>query len=165
MTTIASYGWTNFTGVTALYNEASPFGQTFYTNEAYKLDSCRFYIYCGDGVTGNVCVKIYEVAGYDSVPTAGAIATSDSLVFNALQGFTTFWFTGSNQILLNANSYYLIAVDTSGTNSSYASPYLYIGVDNTSPTHEGTLIYSDWGTWYNGATYDVIFDVYGHSKK
>jgi hypothetical protein len=143
-------------------------GQSF-TGSGIYLDSCKFYLRKFGYPTGNATASIYEhtgTYGTTGTGTGNALATSETFNVSTLTmtlALVTFSFTGANRILLNADTKYVVVVEYSGGNSSNQ---VWIGADNTSPTHDGNVVryyYYEVDNWDAVSGWDVCFYVYGES--
>ena len=104
--------------------------------------------------------ELYSVV--DDLP-ASLLATSDAIALSTLSSsayaLVTFSFTGANRVLLSASTNYFIVFKFAGGGPSI---YALIGVDQTSPSHDGFYAYSyDGAAWESGTDLDCIFYVYG----
>ena len=140
-------------------------GQSFTTpaSPTYKLTSVKFYLRVGTAQTGTIYAKLYAhtgTYGVDGKPTGGVLATSDAFDVSVLTTsyvLHEFFFSGAQQYVMSANTYYCITV---GFPVSLSGDIL-MGIDNSAPTHLGNAAQNWEGTWYALADSDVIFYVYG----
>jgi hypothetical protein len=102
--------------------------------------------------------------GSSGKPTGAALATSDD--FDVTQITTsyvlyTFNFSGANQYVMTADTHYCIEIQapTSGTINS--TNMVSVGVDSTSPTHNGNATYYWFSAWQAKDNNDTCFYVYG----
>ena len=158
---VDSYSESNYAVDTVFGVSYPKYGQSFTANGSI-LDSAEFYLKTTGSSTGNVTATIYAhdggTFGSTGLPTGTALATSDTFDVSALttsNALITLTFTGANRITLtNATHYFVILEGTTAGN------FIYIGIDNTSPTAAGNLARDD-GTGWSTTSNDVIFYVYG----
>jgi len=143
--------------------------QSFKPETTCILSKAKFYItnYANPTPpTGTAVAKLYThtgAFGSTSKPTGAALATSGTLDVSTLTSSyqtISFEFTGANRYEMQANTPYCIAIEYSGGN--YNSRII-VGVDNTTPTSDGNMAYSAFGspaTFNTTSSYDVIFYVY-----
>jgi hypothetical protein len=135
-------------------------GQTF-TGMALGSTIAKAYLRLHGSPTGNIVAKIYAITGsYGStaVPTGSALATSsnvDVTSIGASAGLITFTFPTPYTIAGATN--YALTFEYSGGD---ANNYVEIGIDNSTPSHDGNLVYND-GSWKAVAGQDVAFYIYG----
>lgn len=133
-------------------------GQSFTGNDGY-LDSAIFYIKKIGSPTGTATVSIFAhtgTFGSSSRGTGSALATSNQIDISSLTTsyqLITFYFSDSNKILLSNSTHYVAVVEYSGGN---ASNYIALGVDTTSPTHNGNRVRYTTSWDYNGS-WDIPF--------
>lgn len=162
---IDSYSESNYSaaidGLGAGYLEK--LGESF-TSQLSILEQIKWYMLKGGSPTGNVYAKIYKHTGtYGSTDLAynAALAVSDAVDVSTVGagiGLISFTFSAANRIVLN-DPYYVVTAEYDGGD---ASNYLALGIDNSSPTHDGAPV--DWvsGDWATADTSkDRIFYVYG----
>lgn len=142
------------------------FGQIFKASQGGKVEIAKFSLLKSGSPTGNAYVKIYEITGTpnsDAVPTGSALATSDAFDVSTLTGsgaLKTFNFSGANQYQLTQNTWYAVEFYADDT-SSDGTNYIGLGVDASSPTHQGNAFrYSTSYRYTVPATTDCIFYVY-----
>jgi len=127
------------------------------------LDRVAFYIKKTGSPTGNITAKIYAKTGtngVDACPTGTALATSETIDISTLETsgeLKVFNFTGEQRLELTAGTIYAVAIEYTGGN---ASNCLSVGLDTSSPSHDGNYSYYGWGAWGGEATQDVCFYVY-----
>jgi hypothetical protein len=163
--TIDSYPESNYSADDVFVNVSfgKTRGQTFASN-GEKITAVKFYLKKSGSPTGNAVVKIYAhtgVFGATGKPTGSALATSDNFDVSTLgtsYGLVTFTFSGANQYQTSTGIKYVAVME-------YSSPvnFVYIGSDNTSPSHGGNAVYYDDGTstWTAYTSSDFIFYVIG----
>jgi hypothetical protein len=161
-TLIDSYTETGGGGYGSIYGTYI-FGQTFLMpSSAYKITSAKFAAFMYSGGDGYASAEIYATTGtYGTtmVGTGSALAVSDSLyiIGNSLH-WVEFTFSGNNQMKLNANTAYVIAMKyDSGSQMGVRS-------ESTVKSHAGnqvrkTISNGTWTSYSTGA--DMPFYVYG----
>lgn len=112
--------------------------------------------------SGTAYVKIYAHSGTygtSSVPTGAALATSDSFDVSVIISSQprTFTFSGSNQIILENGTHYVLSIEHTSTDTT---TQILVQMDSTSPTHDGNLSAYDT-SWGYGPGYDLNFEVNG----
>lgn len=138
--------------------------QTITTSTSLPLYSSKFYLAKIGSPTGNIVSKIYNIsgtAGTNGIPSGTALATSDPISIATLttgHQLIQFFFTGANAITLSASSHYGITVEYAGGDNSNA---LFVGMDDTSPTHSGNEASRVVSTWSSSTIDDNIFYLYG----
>lgn len=167
--TLDSYSESNYSGnAIALRNGTFTYAAQSFTNtNASTLDSCKFYIKKVGSPTGNVTAYIYEHDGtYGSTSSPGLtpsiLATSDVLDIATL---TTSYqvieieYSGAEEISLTAATYYISAISYTGGD---VNNRLVVGLDATTPTHDGNKCKStDGATWLVDDDEDICFYVEG----
>lgn len=159
-TLIDSYSSSNISYDSPISN-ATYHGQSFTCSQTIPLHSCTFYLKKEAGATGSFSAFLTKHSGTygtSSVPSGYEIATSGDVSIDAIgTSYTpiTFTFTGSQRYNMQSGTYYTISV----FRSSGGTGFVYIGTDNTSPSHSGNKFIS--GTPY--ATNDLAFAVYGEA--
>lgn len=146
--------------------QKSHIGQSFSNTNSITLDSVKFFLRKNNSPTGNAYALIYSHSGTygtDSIPTGSPLATSDALDVSTLSGTTksliTLNFSSTNRITLSSNTKYVAVINFSGGSSLTG---VIVGVDTTSPTHEGNYSSSNGGSsWAATVGQDVCFYVYG----
>ncbi|MEK7642302.1 MAG: hypothetical protein AAB392_00700, partial [Patescibacteria group bacterium] len=160
---VSSYDNTNKNGTLSMEDDANDYtaiAQSF-TSTGGTLDSVKFYLQRGGGVSGNIVAKLYAHSGTfgtNSVPTGAALATSETVSATSLvvgeSRFYNFEFTAGNRYAMTNGTNYVISVEHTPAAGSNISG----GDDSTSPTHPGnTSAYN--GTW-SALSYDLVFNVY-----
>ena len=166
--TVDSYSESNQNTDMSLDNyilDNTALGQSFTNTNSVTLDSVKFYILKNSLPTGNATVSIYAhtgVYGSASLPTGSALATSDTFDVSTLttsHQLKTFTFSGVNRIALTSGTYYVVMLNYGGDGNTSHS--VSVGVDSTSPTASGNLIYTTGGITYAWGVRDTIFYVYG----
>jgi len=167
---IDSYSESNYDGASGIY--ASPYqtatGQSF-TGNGSILVNTKFYLRKYGYPTGNVYAKIYAHSGTygtSSIPTGGALATSDPVDVTTISGISfglvSFSFSGTNKIALTNGTYYISVVEYSSGSDGNG---IFVGYDNSSPTHGGNRSEYYNGSWSGfgspDAATDLCFYVYG----
>lgn len=142
-------------------------GQSFTADFKLVVTSAKFYLKKSGAPTGNAHAVIYAhsgVYGTSSVPTGAALATSDDFDVSTLTtsfALVTFTFSGAEQIELAAGTQYCLAFENPGSGNIDAGDYTIIGVDASSPSHDGNRFYYTASAWGSQNTRDVIFYLYG----
>lgn len=142
-------------------------GQSFTCGSTCKITSAKFYLKKVGLPTGNAHVVLYAHSGTygtNSVPTGGALATSDDFdVEDLTTNFVlyTFIFTGVEQYEMSADTKYCIVFQNPGVGTISSTNYVYDGNDNTDPTHDGNLCYFADSRWLPYVGRDNCFYVYG----
>ena len=124
-----------------------------------NIYSAKFYIKKSGTPTGNVYAILYAHSGTygtSSVPTGGALATSDALDISSL---TTSYqlielLFSSSYTMANSTKYCISIQYTGGDPAS-----LIAGADGSSPSHGGNAAYYT-DSWAAQAGIDVCFYVY-----
>lgn len=144
-------------------------GQSF-TGQAKKLTSVKFYVGKSGSPTGYSRAVLYAHSGTfgtSSVPTGEALATSDDFDVSTLgvMALVTFTFTGAQQYVMSADTYYCIIYENPAENGSTidGSNYVIFAQDGSSPTHGGNRIVYASGNYYPESSRDSPFYVYGEA--
>ncbi len=141
-------------------------GQSF-TGNGNCLDSIKVYIKKYGTPTGNLYAYIYNhtgTYGTSSLPTGTAIATSDAVNVASLTtsfALVEFVFSGENRIDLEKDTHYIFTI--SYPTASGISNFVIVGVDDSSPEHEGNLVLRS-GSWVANSSDDMCFYVYGEDS-
>jgi hypothetical protein len=158
-----------------VFNAAGPLaaGQSIQLADgiSYKLEAIEFYL----GVTtnlpsGSMHARVYAATGTapNMVKTGNVLAISDSIMKTEIPCLGNagtasayrryrFDFTGDNQITLEGGQKYcLLLWDESGGSGTR---YIYVGADNSSPTHAGNFV-GECGDVADPNA-DIIFYLYG----
>lgn len=168
---IDSYNVSNYGATTSIQNgSTNRRGQSFKGTTTQLARTARFYLKKTGSPTGPMTAKIYAhtgTFGTNGKPTGSPLATSDevdiSTLSSASMSIISFNFTGANKITLVADTPYILVLQL---DAGDASNYLTIGIDVTSPSHQGNHSYSSNGTvWNTGTTYDIVFYMVGESVK
>ena len=161
-----SYSESNQDDGRKLYSGAySDHGQTWTNSNAMTLTSAKFYLKIFDSPTGNATANVYAhtgVYGYDGKPTGAALATSDTIDVSTIDTdyeLTEFTFSGGDQIVLEADTYYVVVVTYTGGDSSN---YLVSGYD-WDGSADGNTVAKFTGTWGSNDAKDTCFYVYGEA--
>jgi hypothetical protein len=167
---IDSYPVSNFENIYVIVAEVGineAMGQSF-TGDGSTLESATFHVSLEDGTASGVLTAyIYAhtgTFGTSSTPTGSALATSDSLSYlDIVNGLNTFTFSGVNQITLtNATKYCVVIAYVPDASDDPNNDYVYIGIDDISPTHAGNAFSNvNGGAWTVQSGYDFIFYVNG----
>lgn len=147
----------------------SAFGHSFTTlTTRYKITSARFYLAKDNNPTGNATAVLYAhsgVYGTSSVPTGGALATSEPFDVSTLgdpgQFWETFTFNSSQQYIMDPDTYYVIVLQGPTSGQIDHVDHLIVGYDNT-PDHDGNRVGFLNGNWI-AENDDLAFYVYGES--
>lgn len=157
-----TYAASNADATTSLYSGTKVrYGQSFTATFSGLLESMQFTLSKFGAPTGNATAKIYAhsgVLGTSSVPTGGALATSDNFDVSTLAtsgALTTLTFSGANRYAIVAGTNYCIELLYSGGD---ATNYIKIGTDTSTPTHVGNAFYYD-GSYTAVAGTDTPFVV------
>ena len=158
---IDSYNESNRSSYFFLYGSNPILGQSFTVGgNGYTLSSAKFYLQREGSPTGNAVAKVYNITGTygsDSFPTGSALAVSDTLdVSTIATGSNNLYeliFSGSNAIDMTPG-YYGVSIEYSGGNISNR---IWVGFDNTAPTHSGNS-FSNFG---GADDKDIVFYVHG----
>lgn len=141
-------------------------GQSFTNDTKAILTSCKFYILKSGSPTGNCYAKLYAHSGAygtESIPTGSALATSDAVAVSSIGGsgsLITFTFSGANQYVMQAGTYYVIVVEYTG--GTPGTNIIQVGGDVTSSSHDGNwCLYKVSTNWNYAASRDLAFYVYG----
>jgi len=133
-------------------------GQSFIGN-GYTLTSAKFYIFKTGVVSGSVFAQIYAhtgTYGTSSKGTGDILVESEPVNVSTISGsLSLVTFTFSTPYTLQNGTYYITALSYSGTDG------IYMGADNTSPSHAGNTSLNADATWYSYSGYDLIFYIYG----
>jgi hypothetical protein len=135
-------------------------GQSF-TGDGGNLSTCKFYLVKSafNSPTGNVYAYVYAhtgTFGTSSLPTGSALATSGAVDVSTLStdiSLVTFTFSGDDKITLTNGTKYVVTVGYGGEVS------VNVGIDFSSPTHGGNIVYYQGGEWLYDID-DAIFYVY-----
>lgn len=145
-------------------------GQSFTSDNTQKLTSCKFYLKKIGSPTGNAVAKLYAHSGTygtNSIPTGAALATSDNFDVSTLTTsyqLVEFTVTGSEQYEMQSSTKYCIAFQNPTTGTINWDNRILIGVDNSSPTHDGNSFMYDGSGWADWVSFDTCFYVYGESN-
>lgn len=160
---VDSYSESNYSDASEIYFEGYlKYAQSF-TGDGGILESAKFYLKKSGSPTGNIYAKIYSHLGdfgdYTSAEPNELIATSDAFDVSTLTttlALTTFTFSGVNKITLANGTYYFVSIEYVATDANV----IFIGHDNTSPSHSGTAAHEfSSGNW-SGDAFDFIFYIY-----
>ena len=156
---IDSYPETNNSTYGQMTGTYPAHGQTI-TGTGQKIVKAYFYLAKVGSPTGNMVYKIYAMAGThgsSGKPTGDALAQSESKDISEIGSsyeLVGLDFIGENQIELEDGvNYCLVAESPNGVSSNY----LKIGIDFSSPTHDGNYFYKAGSTWYADSGNDIIF--------
>lgn len=151
---LANLGDGTTTGVAQSF--ATP-AATANTNSIGCFASAKFYLKKVGSPTGNAVAKLYAHSGTfgsSSVPTGGALATSNNVDVSSLTGTLTLTnFVFSTWYQFTAGTNYVIAIEYSGGD---ASNYVQVGYDASSPGHAGNKSTLS-GTWSAQSGHDCCF--------
>lgn len=159
------YSETNYSGVAVFLGYSyGRCGQTFTPESTSILSSCEFYLKKTGSPTGNIVAKLYNHTGTwgsSGKPTGSALATSNSIDVSTIgtsYGLLSFTFPVEYITLLDTK--YCISLEYS---DGSAGNYISVGLDHSSPTHQGNLYTTNIGssTYSTYSTYDAPFYVYG----
>jgi hypothetical protein len=161
---VDSYSESNYDGGLPLFvGNYLGAGQSF-TGDGNIINSCKFYLSKYGSPTGNAVAKIYAHSGtfgVNGIPTGAALATSDnfdvSTLATSLQ-LIAFTFSGANKITLTNGTKYVVSIEYGGGDMDNL---IYLGIDNSSPTHSGNIIIIfSAGSYSSQSTKDSCFYVY-----
>jgi len=143
-------------------------GQSFTTTgSSLKITSAKFYmkIYSGAPVA-NVAAVLYAhtgTYGSSSLPTGSILATSatyDTTALTSSYQLIEFTFSGAQQYVMDASTYYCIAVQALSATTLDGSNVIAVGSTTTYATHGGNAFNYE-NNWYASSGTDVFFFVYG----
>lgn len=133
-------------------------GQSFTADYTGNLYSVKWYVKKTGSPTGNAVAKLYTHSGTygtSSVPTGAALSTSSNFDVSTLTtSYQLIQFTFPNGYSLVKGGNYVVTLEYTGN----ASNFLYMGNDDTSPSHDGNLCYNN-GSWNADNTSDFVFYV------
>lgn len=136
--------------------------QSFTPSSTSLLKTAKLYLKKAGSPTGNATVSIYATTGTlgtTCVPTGTALATSANLDVSTLtESNQLIEFTFSTATTLTAGTSYALVFTYSGGS---VSNYVDLGVDDTSPSHEGNYGFYNAGNYTADNTVDIVFYVYG----
>lgn len=162
MAVIDSYSESNYSADFTFSDDGDLSGQSF-TGNGSNLGSVQFYLKNNASAVGNIRAEIYAHSGTfgtNGVPTGSPLAVSDNVAASSIGStyeLVSFQFTGANQIqLVNGTKYF--AVYTSDDVMNFPN-ILFVGFDNTSPSHAGNRAFNTTGSWSSQSSVDVIFYV------
>jgi len=163
-TLIDSYSESNQTISANIYSSQPENAQIFQCGvEGYRITKATFYLQKNGSPTGNCRAKLYAITGTvgsTAVPTGSALAVSGDVDVTTLSGshsLIDFTFTGANNYKLANGQAYAISFEYTGGDGSNS---VYVGLDNTSPSHAGNRAYY-FGGWTPTDAQDGCFYVYG----
>ncbi len=150
---VDEYDSSNQSSQFALNDTYSRCAQTF-VGTAGQLTRARFFLQKVASPTGNAYAKLYATSG--GAPTGAALATSEAFDVTILTGsYVNYGFEFKDEYTLAAATTYAISIEY--TNGD-AVNYVWVGVDNTSPTHSGSA-YSYDSSWTVQPVWDICFRV------
>jgi len=137
-------------------------GQSF-TSPAFKskIKALDLWSKKGGSPTGSCYAKLYAHSGTygtSSKPTGAALATSDavnSAGISTSEGWITFTFSGVNQIILLADTYYVLTLEFTGGDGSN---YVFFGKSGDEVTGNACYYISSWNA---SASTDGLFELRG----
>jgi len=142
---------------------SSAYGQSFNGSNVSRLVQVTFYLRKTGSPTGNAHVVLYNhsgVFGSSSIPGGDVLATSDNFDVSALTDTYTlynFTFSGGEQYVMSADTHYCIVYQNPESGTIDGSNYVWLGVDTSSPTHQGNLLHYKNSAWLYYADYDGCF--------
>ena len=167
--------FTNAWQSSAMYNKyIIAVGQTFSNNldNDARLVSAQFSLWREGSPTGNVYAALYNLTGTfgtNAKPTGEAIAISDNVDITTIPNtqvpvlWTSFSFSGDNQVVLEKNGQYGITCVFNGGDSNNK---LYIRGDQYDSGYEhddgNGFSSSNLSTWWGSDDHDRGFKVYGN---
>lgn len=142
--------------------------QTFKPVGNYTLTSMKIMISNQGGASGELTARLYSTTGtlgIDAIPVT-ELAVSDARdlsEFDWVVELEEFEFSGDQQYELQDGVTYAIGVFNPAENGSEITDtkYVKVGVDTTTPTHEGNLTHHYYGAWTAVSSMDAPFYVYG----
>ncbi len=150
-------------------------GQTFTTppKTQSRISSAQFLLRQAQGnPTGQIAVQIYAVSGIqgtNAIPKGNPLAESNSVNISSLTKtyqLTAFTLSIDQQVtLMPSTNYAVVLVGKTGTLTFSDDNYVQVGVDISSPTHEGNRVYYQNGTWKASGLQDCVFYVYGYEPE
>lgn len=169
--TIDSYSESNYTTATSIVSGIiTSYGQSFTAVSTFVvLDSAKFYLYTQGTPSGTLVAKVYahsRTFGTNGIPTGTALAVSDQVNVSGVPsgsgsiGLVTFSFSGANRITLTPGTKYFLTIEQD-TGTSDLSNRVFVGMDDTSPSHSGNRADFTSPTWSSSSSYDFVFYVYG----
>jgi len=148
------------------WSESSAAAQSF-TGQSMKLTDMQFMIRKYGNPSGQLHAALYTLTGtfgVDDLPGT-QLATSDPINVSTIStSFTmvNFHFSGSNQYLLQANTYYFAALFAPSSGVIDSDNAFVAGGDSSSPTHPGAYRRFRHGAWQVPTIdADMCFAVYG----
>ena len=136
-------------------------GQTF-KGGGGLLKKCTFFLFRNATIGGNCYAKLYAhtgTFGTSGKPTGTALATSDAVDASTISAtdYEDVEFTFSNPYKTTLDTPYCIVLEYTYDNG--VTNVLRLGLDSTTPTHEGNnIIYNS--TWLSSSNTDACFSVY-----
>lgn len=128
---------------------------------SYSVTSCKFDLKKAGSPTGNATAVLYAHSGTygtSSVPTGAALATSNNFDVSTLTtSYVLNELTFPTPYIIDANTKYTITFNFSGGD---ASNEVFLGSDNSSPTHSGNIA-RYVSSWTAAGGEDACFYVYG----
>src|SRR3990172_1060078 len=160
-TNTATYGadaGTERDGSTNIYSGSIVGAGQSFAGDGGTLSNVTFYLQKTGSPTGNITAKVYAhsgVYGTSSVPTGGALATSETIsatTINREWSYANFFFTGEsgspdNNIVLTNGTDYVVTIEYSGGD---VSNYISVGTDTSTPGHGGNF------STYNGSVWSAV---------
>lgn len=141
----------------------SEVGQSFTTPNAgvaYQLKRATFFLMKSGLPTGNAVAKLMTVP-----PAPAVIATSDAFDISTLGGayaLKNFDFSGVNQVLMNINTQYMMAIGFVAAGLLNGANFVRVGNDTSAPAYAGgNEFYFNNGGWSSYAGGDCCFYIYG----
>lgn len=159
-----SYSESNQDQIGGIYTgspQGSEVGQTFKPTQNSELTAVQFYLAKLNAPTGTMKAIVYAhtgTFGAGGVPTGAALAESDTIDVSTLtSGFQLVEFQFSTTIVLTANTPYCVVVQYTGGDPGN---HVRIGVDASSPSHNGNSLLKPGGVWTADTGADVCFYAY-----
>jgi len=143
----------------------NPWSQSFVPTQSVYLSRVELKIGKTNSPSGNVYVKIYAHSGSygsSSLPTGSPLATSTAInasTFSSTTTVTSFYFTGANQILLNAGTAYVFVLESAAGD---ASNYVKVEGDYITHSYGGNAGVYAGSSWSALSTIDLCFYIYGN---
>jgi len=138
-------------------------GQSFNGN-GRPLSRAKLYLLKGGTPTGNIVAKLYAHTGSYGAggkPTGAALAVSDPVAVSSLGGsYGLISFNFSTPYTLVNGTKYCITLESAGDLSVNGANYIFVGYDNSSPTHGGNLVDWNGAVWTGYSGLDSCFYIY-----
>ncbi len=134
-------------------------GQSF-TAIGGGLKKASFFLKKTGSPTGNITAVLYAhtgTYGSSSKGTGSVLATSDTIAASSLTGsYVMTEFNFSTVFDLVAGTFYIIAIESLGSSVGNS---VDVGLDVSSPSHDGNKCHFISSTWVDQSSLDTIFEV------